>query len=249
MSASSLTQGLALLDAAISQERLRSLGHNASRLAEATGIERSRVSRLTQELRELEYLERSESALLAAGPQYFRTAATLNASWLKGSREVLRFLASHLRMTAVIAVADGPRAVLLRYERAIATSDRSLRPGLVAPIWCTGAGRALLWDHSRDGLEELLDDVQFVGVGGPASARSVAEVHSRLERDRANGFIAASQEYVDGVDEFALPIRRNGVVIAALALAGAHRAKGASREVRARLSDAAQQLSAASEGR
>lgn len=242
---SSLVQGLKLLDVAVSQERRARPGLNASRLAEATGIERSRVSRLTQELRARELLSRDDDALFSAGSEFFRTAAVLNAPWLRTSRAALRVLASKLGLNALITIADGPRGVLLRYERSADGVDRSLREGLVTPIWCTGAGRALLWDHTPEQLEELLDDVQFVGVGGPTAARSTDDVRALLERDRADALIAAAEEYDEGVDEFALPIRHRGEVIASLAVRGRHRRKGATRDTRALLTQFAGELSAA----
>ena len=53
---SSLAQGLKLLETAVERERSGRAGHTASRLADATGIERSRVSRLSRELSALGYL-------------------------------------------------------------------------------------------------------------------------------------------------------------------------------------------------
>lgn len=242
MASSSLVQGLSLLDAAVSQERRSRPGLNASRLAEHTEIERSRVSRLTQELRAREFLSRDGDALFSAGPEFFRTAAVLNATWLRASRAALRALVSQQGMNALITIADGSRAVLLRCERSADGSDRSIREGLVTPIWCTGAGRALLWDQTPSQIEALLDDVQFIGVGGPTAARSIGDVLALQDRDRADALITAAEEYDEGIDEFALPIRRGGEVIASLAVRGRHRPQGASRETRALLTRFASEL-------
>ena len=100
--------------------------------------------------------------------------------------------------------------------RAVCTSaDAAVRPGMITPIWCTGSGRALLWEHTPAQLDELLAGVQFVGVGGPAAARTVAEVASLLERDRAAGLVIAADEYAEGVTEHALPIHGSGGIVAA----------------------------------
>lgn len=247
MASSSLAQGLSLLDAAIEQERRARPGLNASRLAEHTDIERSRVSRLTQELRARDFLRRDDDARFSAGPEFFHTAAALNMAWLRASRTALRALASQLGVNALVTVADGPRGVLLRFERSADGSDRSVREGLVTPIWCTGAGRALLWDHSAEQLEALLENVQFIGVGGPTAGRSIEDVRGLLARDRADGLISASEEYDEGIDEFALPIRRGGEVIASLAVRGRHRPKGATRETRALLTHFARELTTAAD--
>jgi len=247
VASSSLTQGIVLLGAAVEQERTARPGINASRLAEHTGIERSRVSRLSRELRERRLLERDDDALFAAGAEFFRTAGALNVRWLRESRVALRALAAGVGMNALITVADGVRGVVLRHEIADHGSDRSLRDGLVTPIWCTGAGRALLWDRSSADIETLLRDVQFVGVGGPTAPRSPRDVGRMQGRDRADGLISAREEYDQGVDEFALPIRRDGEIIASLAVRGRHTSKGPSQRTRMLLGQFSQQLSNAAE--
>lgn len=247
--ASSLTQGLALLEAAVAQERSGRQGHNASRLAQATGIERSRVSRLTQELRTSGYLDRDDASVLSAGANFFATAAALNIGWLRAARGELRALASRLGMTARVTVAAGPGALLLRYETGVGAGDPSTRAGMVTPIWCTGGGRALLWDFSLDELARLLHDVQFVGVGGPAAARTVEDIDALLVRDRERGIIIAAEEYVEGVHEYALPLRVDGSVLASLSVSGprlsASRQRSAHRALEAsigRLADHASQI-------
>lgn len=217
---SSLLQGLALLDAAVSQERSGRPAHNASRIAEVTGIERSRVSRLTRELRDLGYLDRDDTAGLTAGDAYFRAAGALSRPWLRAARTSLRALASRLGVSSQLMAAEGPGALLLRSEKGHGVSADYLRPGIVTPIWCTGPGRALLWDHTRDELESLLADVQFVGVGGPGAARSVEQLHQLLERDRLRGMVNASEEYVEGVQEYALPVRDGRGIVASIGISG-----------------------------
>ncbi|MGN8026857.1 IclR family transcriptional regulator [Microbacterium sp. 22242] len=245
---SSLSQGLALLGSAVERERSGRPGHNASRLADATGIERSRVSRLTQELRALRFLERDEAAVFRAGDAYFRTAAALDAPWLRAARQELRTLASTLRMTALVSAADGPAALLLRSETGVGAVDASLRYGMATPIWCTGAGRALLWDHSPQRLAEVLQDVQFVGVGGPAAARTAGEVHALLERDRAAGVITAADEYAEGITDLALPIRDSSGVVASLTVSGAPLSAGRRRAAVSALREARDRLSTLASG-
>lgn len=244
---SSLSQGLALLESAVERERSGRAGHNASRLADATGIERSRVSRLTMELRALQFLERDEAGVLSAGDAYFQTAGALEQPWLRAARRELRILASTLRMTALLAVDDGPRALLLRSATGVGSSDAAVPYG-ITPIWCTGAGRALLWDDSRAHLEERLREVRFVGVGGPAAARTTDGVHGLMERDRAAGLIVAVDEYAEGVTETALPIGGRGGIVAALAVSGVTRAAGPSRAARTALAEARDRLSAQATG-
>lgn len=242
MASSSLAQGLALLATAVEQERANRPGPTASRLAESTGIERSRVSRLSRELKDRGLLDRDDHGLFTAGEEYFRAAAALNSTWLRASRLALRTLSSALGMSALVTVADGVRGVVLRHETAADGSDRSLRDGMITPIWCTAAGRALLWDHTAEQLDRLLGDVQFIGVGGPTAPRSTAEVQRAQERDRADGLICAREEYDEGVDEFALPIRRDGEIVASLAVRGRHRSSAPSAKARHLLTQLAEGL-------
>lgn len=244
---SSLSQGLTLLESAVERERSGRAGHNASRLADTSGIERSRVSRLTTELRALHFLERDDAGVLSAGDAYFRTAAALEQPWLRAARSELRILASTLRMTALLAAADGPRALLLRSATGVGSTDAAAPYG-ITPIWCTGAGRALLWDDSRPDLGERLREVRFVGIGGPAAARTTDEVHDLMERDRADGLIVAADEYAEGVTEIALPIRGRGEIVASVALSGALRSGGRLRTARAALTGACDRLSALATG-
>jgi len=244
---SSLSQGLTLLESAVERERSGRAGHNASRLADTSGIERSRVSRLTTELRALHFLERDDAGVLSAGDAYFRTAAALEQPWLRAARSELRILASTLRMTALLAAADGPRALLLRSATGVGSTDAAAPYG-IAPIWCTGAGRALLWDDSRSDLGERLREVRFVGIGGPAAARTTGEVDDLMERDRADGLIVAADEYAEGVTEIALPIRARGEIVASVALSGALRSEGRIRAARAALTAACDRLSALATG-
>ncbi|HXH33340.1 MAG TPA: IclR family transcriptional regulator C-terminal domain-containing protein [Plantibacter sp.] len=244
---SSLSQGLALLRAAVDRERSGRIGHNAARLADVTGIERSRVSRLTQELRSIDYLQRDDTAELTAGPAYFGPARALDVPWLQAARRELRALATSLGVTAAVSVADGPRALLLRFESGTNAVDASMRPGMVTPIWCTGAGRALLWDHDAAQLQDLLETVQFIGVGGPTAARTVVELEGLLGRDRAVGVIRAADEYVAGLVEYALPIRRGGSLIASVSVAGSTADSELRRHADGRLRAVAERLSGLAE--
>ena len=240
---SSLSQGLRLLETAVERERSGRAGHTASRLAEATGIERSRVSRLTRELRSLRYLERDDAQAFRAGDRFLAVAAALNEPLLREARAELRAIAARFRVTSRITGRDGIRAVLLRYEAGVGASEASVRPGMVTPTWSTGAGRALLWDHDREQLETLLADVQFVGVGGPRAALSVVEIDALMQRDRERGIIWAAEEFDEGIHEAALPIRgADGATIAAISASGSALEQDRATEIAAAIAAAADRL-------
>jgi DNA-binding IclR family transcriptional regulator len=121
---------------------------------------------------------------------------------------------------------------------------------MVTPVWCTGSGRALLWDEQQPAVQTLLEDVNFIGVGGPGAAHSPQEVVELMDRDRARGFVVAEEEFEHGVYELAVPVRSaDGTILAALSILGS-RAEIMSRadDVAKALGAAAQRLGA-SEGR
>lgn len=240
---SSLTQGLALLDEVVWRERSGRSAFIASRIADRTGIERSRASRLLQELTDLEYLERGEQAAFAAGPAYFALGRSLQAPWLRAARVELRRIASAFPAgVRVSAAVGGGFAALLRYESGPGAPESAISPGMVTPVWCTGAGRALLWRIGRDELDALLAHTEFVGVGGPAAARSTDEVWALMERDRAEGHVRAAEEFEYGLVEVGVPLVAGDRVVAALS--AVCRAEFPSEALVGELEDAARRLEA-----
>jgi DNA-binding IclR family transcriptional regulator len=216
---SSLMQGLSLVKAAVQREHSGRTGFSISRLAEHVGLERSRASRLTQELRAMRFLELDEGQALRAGPAFFSIAAVRNEHWMRSARAELRRLGSRFDVSARISSRFGAGALLLRSETGVGVSDVSVRPGMITPVWCTGAGRALLIDLDDDAVAALLSDVVFVGVGGPRAPHSVPEVLERLARDREAGCAVAVEEYEQGRSELGVPIRDGaGAVVAAISV-------------------------------
>lgn len=219
--ASSLAQGLRLVRLVIDREKQGRQLLGVSQLAAELDMEQSRVSRLAQELCDLGLLERLERGPFRAGPRFFSLAASLNVGWVRDSRAELEELVSALGLRSRLSVRDGVKVLLLRSSTNNSVLGGFAKPGMVTPVWCTGSGRALLWDHSRNELEALLKDVNFIGVGGPAAAHSEAEVDALMERDRPRGFVLAAEEFEHGVWELGVPVRdSSGAIIAALSVLG-----------------------------
>lgn len=216
---SSLGQGLALLDAAVRRERSGRPGLSVSGLAAATGLDGSRVSRLTHELLDLGLFEKSGDGRLRVGPAYFSLGASRQDAWLVGARQELRALASRARASVRVVAADGPRAVLLRFESGSGAPGSAVQPGMVTPIWSTAGGRALLWDAGAAEVAGLLAESRFIGVGGPSAAKSSADVVARVAADRARGVVEAVEEFEHGVVELAAPVRAGARIVAAVSAA------------------------------
>ena len=240
--ASSMAQGLRIVRLVVDREKRGRRLLGVSQLASEMDMEQSRVSRLTQELCELGLLERVERGPFRTGPRFFGLAATLNSGWVRESRTELEAFVASFGLRSRVSVREGFRVILLRASSNDAVPGSFVKPGMVTPVWCTGAGRALLWDDKEPAVQTLLQDVNFIGVGGPGAAHSPHEVVELMDRDRARGFILAEEEFEHGVYELAVPVRSaEGSIIAALSVLGSRA------EINSSANDIATALTAAAE--
>lgn len=242
--ASSMAQGLRIVRLVADREKWGRRLLGVSQIASELEMDQSRVSRLTQELCELGLLERVERGPFRTGARFFSLAAALNTGWVRESRTELEALVASFGLRSRLSVREGFRVILLRTSSNDAVPGGFVKPGMVTPVWCTGSGRALLWDEEQPAVEALLADVNFIGVGGPGAAHSPQEVVELMDRDRARGFIVAEEEFEHGVYELAVPVRAaDGSVLAALSVLGsrAEIMSGAD-DVAKALWDAAQRL-------
>jgi DNA-binding IclR family transcriptional regulator len=218
---SSLAQGLRIVRIVTDREKWGRSLYGVTQIAAELGMDRSRVSRLTQELCDLSLLERVERGPFRAGPAFFSLAASLNMGWVRASRTELQRIMASLGLRGKVSVRDGARVILIRTSSDHGLSGGMSQPGMITPVWCTGSGRALLWDHSPVELQQLLADVEFIGVGGPQAAHSVEEVATLMERDKTQGFVHATEEFEHGVHELALPVRDPaGQIVASFSVFG-----------------------------
>lgn len=220
--ASSLRMALRIVNTVLDREASGRAGFNVSRLADEVGIERSKGSRTTQDLCDKAFLERREDSTLRAGSAFFAAAASLHPGLVRRSRPLLRRLAVEHGAGARLSVLDGVQVRLVRAESAAGMAHEWLGPAsLTTPCWCTGAGRALLLDHTSEEIAGLLDDYELIGVGGPNAARSVEELLAANDRDRPSGVITAQGEFEHGVVEYAAPVRdAGGRIRAAVSVVG-----------------------------
>jgi DNA-binding IclR family transcriptional regulator len=220
--ASSLRRALRIVNTVLDREASGRAGFSVSRLADEVGIERSKASRTTQDLCDKGFLERREDATLRVGSAFFAAAASLHPGLVRRSRPLLRRLAVEHGAGARLSVLDGVQVRLVRAESAAGMGHEWLGPAsLATPCWCTGAGRALLLDHTTEEIAGLLEDYELIGVGGPNAARSVKELVAANDRDRPGGIITAQGEFEHGVVEYAAPVRdADGRIRAAVSVVG-----------------------------
>ncbi|MEV5841168.1 IclR family transcriptional regulator C-terminal domain-containing protein [Streptomyces sp. NPDC051985] len=220
--ASSLRMALRMVNTVLDRETSGRNGFNVSRLADEVDVERSKASRTTQDLCDKGFLERLDDSTLRTGSAFFTTAASLHPGLLGRSRPLLRRLAVRHGAGARLSVRDGVQVRLLRAESAAGLAQEwQGGTSLITPCWCTGAGRALLLDHTAEEITTLLEDYELIGVGGPNAAHSASEVAAANDRDRLRGVIAAHGEFEHGVTEYAIPVRDTaGRIRAAVSVVG-----------------------------
>ena len=219
--ASSMAQGLRIVRLVADREKRGRQLLGVSQLAAELDMDQSRVSRLTQELCDLGLLERVDRGPFRIGQRFFSLAASLNTGWVREAKTELEALVSSLGLRARLSVRDGYRVILVRSSSNDAVAGSFVKPGMVTPVWCTGAGRALLWDHDRSALDSLLADVNYIGIGGPGAAHSTKEVWDLMARDTATGYVAAVEEFEHDVVELAVPVRdAGGGILASLSVLG-----------------------------
>lgn len=243
--AASLRMALRMVNTVVDREASGRTGFNVGRLAGEVGVERSKASRTTQDLCDKGFLERLDDSTLRAGGAFFATAAALHPGLPRRSRPLLRRMAVTHGAGARLCVRDGVQVRLLRAESAAGFAQEWRgRASLVTPCWCTGAGRALLLDHTAEELAVLLDDYELIGVGGPRAARTAEELAAANDRDRARGVVAAHGEFEHGVTEYAVPVRdADGHIRAAVSVVGReHDLLPREREIHADLTAAAAAL-------
>lgn len=219
--ASSLAQGLRIVRLVADREKAGQQLLGVSQLAAELDMDQSRVSRLTQELCDLGLLERRERGPFRVGNGFFSLAAALNTGWIRNAGAELETLVASTGLRSRVSVRDGYRVILLQASSNDSQAGSFVQPGMVTPAWCTGSGRALMWDHKRRGFEALLSDVNFVGVGGPGAPHSSAEAWELMVRDKPRGYVVAVEEFEHGITEVAVPIRDpHGVILASLSVLG-----------------------------
>ncbi len=239
-----LPRGLALVERVVRGELDPRGGPGVIRLAEDARLDKGQASRLLRDL--------VDSGVLARDGHEFRAGAGLLGvaaqvgPWGVESRALLRELVVRFGACAYVDVLCGAMVLSVRAELAAWAEFSWARAGRLTPVWCTGAGRALLFDHAREEVAELLGGEDFIGAGGPYAPRSVDELVARVGADAERGVAVCESEYDEDVLEVAAPVRGpRGDVVASVSVVVPHAAVRDDRdELVAAVGDAAARLAA-----
>ncbi len=228
-------------------EALEGGGLGVKRLSELTGHEISRVSRTLEVLAESRLVERDPASLAyRLGSRFFALAAHAGQVQLRhAGAQFVRLLTDEFEERAYLSVLDGREVLTIISESPAHTLQAAGWVGRSHPyVYCTSAGRALLFGHSDDELAALLGDVDFrpTGPNGPSSFEDFA---SRLAHERRKGWSYVDEEFEAGLIGIAAPVFDfDGRVTAALNLsAPKFRAEKTLAAAGPRLTEVAAQLS------
>jgi IclR family transcriptional regulator, KDG regulon repressor len=228
-------------------EALEAGGLGVKHLSELTGNEISRVSRTLEVLSESRLVERDPASLAyRLGSRFFALAARAGDSQLRtAAARFVRQLTDEFEERAYLSVLDGREVLTIVSESPAHTLQATGRVGRSTPfVYCSSAGRALLFGHSEGELTALLGDIEF-RPPGPNGPTSFADFTARLARERDDGWVYVDEELEAGLVGIAAPVFDfDGRVIAALNLSGPKfRAEAALAAAGPRLTEVAAQLS------
>jgi DNA-binding IclR family transcriptional regulator len=174
-------------------------------LSRSSGIDRSAVGRILQQLGELDVLERRSEGYVP-GPRLFSLSRVLGArdSLRPAVAPVLGALVDRFDETCYVCAFHGDVAVFTHEIQSSKPLRLVVELGRPVPLHAGAAGRAIL-----SGLES--DEVRRVLGGGPLprlTARTITDVEELVdvaEQDRLRGYSVSREERVSGGASVAAP--------------------------------------------
>jgi IclR family KDG regulon transcriptional repressor len=213
-----LRKELAILIILGREEAVENGGLGVVRIAELIGREKSQVSRALKTLAESGFVDRDPSTLhYRLGWRFFALAARAGEQRLLSvAPPLLERLMKSLGETAHLSVLQGVEVLTVLSKSPPHAVTAAGWSGRTVPIYCTSSGRALLFDHDRDALSELLSGIEFRELG-PNTVRDIGELYERLLAARAQGYALVDEEFEFGLVGAAAPVRDfRGLIVAAL---------------------------------
>ena len=208
---------LALFEALSQSDAVAHEGLTVAELARSLGREKSIVSRQLKPLVELGLVERHGDGRHVLGWRLFAVSARAgDQRLLLLAPPVMRRLMQLVRERVHLSIRRGADVFTILSESPHRMIEAVGWVGRTAPIPCTSAGRALLFDHSDDEIRQLLEGSFEVGPG-PAAPESVEDLITRVGKARQLGFALVVDEFDDDLSAVAAPVRDvHGRIVAAL---------------------------------
>jgi IclR family pca regulon transcriptional regulator len=208
----SLARGLAVIRA-FNEGRARL---SVAEVARATGISRAATRRCLYTLSVLGYARSSEGiyeltpAILSLGQSYLG-----QASIARVAQPVLERISERLHESCSLAVLDGDEIVYLARAATRRILSVDLSVGSRLPAACTSMGRVLVANADESTLARFMSRVRLVRHTDHTIVDKSA-LRDELGRVSGQGFALVDQELEIGLRSLAVPVRRAGVVVAAV---------------------------------
>lgn len=208
-----LARGLAILRAFQLDQTL--LGN--VELAEATGLPKSTISRLTFTLTQLGYLRYREEFgkyELAAGVVGLAYPYLANMALPAIARPLMEDLAAKTRTNIGLGVHEGLSILYLEYALGEADPNRRQRVGFRVPLVRTAMGRACIGAMRPEERKRLYEELAgYYRREWPALQKELDDAVAQVER---RGFCIASGTFQRSTNSVAVPFVHNGHTLLAL---------------------------------
>jgi IclR family transcriptional regulator, KDG regulon repressor len=214
----SIRRGVETLLALTSDEARAAGGLGVTRIAEVLDREKSQVSRALKVLAEYGLVERNRDALTyRLGWRIFALAQLAGEPrFIEEAGPILRRLVASLSERVHLTALQGADVLTLMSESPSRAVEAVGWVGRATPAYCTSAGFALLFDHSRDELERLFAETEMRPLA-PNTPTDVDDLAARLEAAREHGVVVTDEVFEAGLIAAAAPVRDNaGRIVAAV---------------------------------
>lgn len=178
-------------------------------LARATGIDRSAVGRILQQLTAIGILTGVDGRY-SPGPRLFTIGRTLSAldTLPIAASSVLSGLVDEFDETSYVCLLHGNSAVFMYEQQSSKPLRYVVELGKPVPLHAGAAGRSILAGLPLKTAEELLSQTKLVAL----TTHTICEIETLLERraeDLQQGYSVSREERVDGGVAVAAPFFDN----------------------------------------
>ncbi len=192
-------------------------------VADEAGVNRATARRLLTTLETLGYVSRDgrEFRLTAKvlGLGYSYLSALGVSDILSG---VLKSLSNDLGEAVSVTIRDGDHIVYVARQSPDKVMTVSLSLGARLPVWNTSMGRMLLTALTEDDIRNLWQGSPPLRAATPRTITSLEDILRVVDGARESGWVMVDQELEWGLRSIAVPLRRNGKIVAALNAATAN---------------------------
>lgn len=182
-------------------------GIGVRELARTTGIDKSALSRLLDQLGDRGFVEQHHvSGRFIVGPRLFAVAATIHARdglWL-AAEAILSRLVDRFNETCYLATKEADRVSFRNKIDGTQTIRYVIELGSTAPLHAGAGGRAILAGMTEEEVDEFLAGHELIRVTD-RTITDAAELRRQVREDRSRGYAMSIGERVVGGSAIAAP--------------------------------------------